>query len=135
MNNKILSYIHSIFAVVIAFFAPIHQLMFLTGVLLVIDFITGIWAAKKRGEPITSKAMKRSVNKFLAYQLLLITAFIIQDYFTVNLGIPFVKLCSSLLGLTELKSIAENLKFITGLDILKVLVGKVKDAIKEKTSE
>ena len=108
----------------LAWLAPIHALMGLVGLLIGIDFVLGIAAAHKRGEPLTSKAMGRTVYKTLGYQLAVITGFALESL--VPGGLPIAKLCASVIGLTEAKSIVESVKDLTGTD-LKGVISKVSE--------
>jgi hypothetical protein len=113
----------------LAWLAPIHALMGLVGLLIGIDFVLGILAAHKRGEPLTSKAMGRTIYKVAGYQLAVITGFALESL--VPGSLPIAKLCASVIGLTEAKSIVESVKDLTGTD-LKGLISKVSDVGRPK---
>lgn len=98
----------------IAFLAPIKPFLVAVGALIFIDLVFGIWSAYKRGEPISSKGLRRTVTKIVAYQSAIITAFILEKYFLDFL--PVVKIVGGFVAVTEAKSIYENLGTITGLD-------------------
>lgn len=57
-----------------AFIAPIGDLLFFVVSLIVVEFVTGIIAAKYRNEARESKKMARSIYKFALYMLVLIVA-------------------------------------------------------------
>jgi hypothetical protein len=116
----------------LALLAPIHSLMIATGVLIFMDLFTGLWRAIKVKEPITSNGLRRTVTKLLAYQLAIITAWIMQTYLMVDF-IPPVKIVASVIAITEAKSILENLSKISGTDLWSLLLEKFqgsKDKIK-----
>ena len=48
-------------------FLPDFTLLALLAVVIVVDFLTGIWKAKGRGEVRTSDGFRKTVNKFLQY--------------------------------------------------------------------
>jgi uncharacterized membrane protein HdeD (DUF308 family) len=104
-------------ALILIFFTPIlpavYSIIFLGGA----DFLTGILAAKKRGEEITSNKMFRSIIKVLLYNLLLITSFIVQEHLMTY--IPWVKLATSAIATIEIKSLYENASTILGIDLWK----------------
>jgi hypothetical protein len=104
---------------ILALLAPIHTLMAAVGFLILADFLTGIAAAHKRGEPITSKAMARTIYKCLAYQLAVISGFAMESL--VPGGLPIAKLCAGAIGLVEFASLTENVKTLTGVDLGAVL--------------
>jgi hypothetical protein len=104
---------------VVAVLAPIHSLMAAVGFLIAADFITGIVAAHKKGEKITSRAMGRTIYKSLGYQLAVISGFALE--FLIPGGLPIAKLAAGAIGLVEMKSLIENVKVITGVDLTGVL--------------
>lgn len=108
----------------LALLAPIHTLMAAVGVLIAADFITGIMAARRRGEPITSRAMGRTVYKCLGYQLAVISGFALEAL--IPGGLPIAKLCAAAIGLSEFKSLGENVRTLTGVDLWAV-VRKARD--------
>lgn len=57
-----------------AFLAPIGDLLFFVSALVLVDFVTGIIAAKYRKEVRESKKMMRSVYKFSLYIMVLMLA-------------------------------------------------------------
>ena len=104
---------------VIASFAvlmPIHAAMAAAGVLIVSDLILGMWVARKRGEKLTSAAMRRTISKMLIYQSAIITGFICETWLLSGF-IPVSKLVSGVIGVVEMKSILENANSISGGDI------------------
>ena len=108
-----------LYLVLFAFLVPIQSLLLFTGILIFIDLIFGVWAAKIRNEHLTSRAFRATISKTCAYQLAIVTAQILQTNFIPL--IPVVKILSSTIGLAEAKSIFENLHTITGIDIMEKL--------------
>lgn len=103
---------------VLAVFAPIKPMMLAALGLTLADALTGVWAARRRGEPITSSGFRRTVGKLLVYQMGLVVGLIAQQYLVPD--VPIVKLVAGTVGVTEFKSIMENLESITGQPLLKV---------------
>jgi len=103
---------------------PIQGTLLTVGVLIFADLITGVWAARKRGEAITSAMLRRSVSKILVYHLVVITGFLVDTYLTGGL-IPIAKLAGSVIGLVELTSIMENSNTILGRNIFKSIIVKL----------
>ena len=116
---------------VLAIFAPIKAVMFATGFMILADFVTGMWAAKKRGEKITSKGFSRTLAKIFLYEAALAVSFIVHQYLTGD-ALPADKLVAALVGLTELKSILENLDSINGTSTFKLIVDKIISAEQQK---
>jgi len=103
----------------LALLAPVTGLMGAVGVLIGADFITGVLAARKRGEALTSKAMSRTITKALVYQLAVISAFALEGL--VPGGLPIAKLIAAAVALVEFRSLTENVKTLTGVDMTSIL--------------
>ena len=114
----------------ISVLAPIKAVLLVTGYLIMADLVSGILAAKKRGDSITSSGIRRTVVKFLVYNLAILTAFLIETYLVANV-FPMAKIVSSIIGVTEGVSIFENLNTINGSNIFK----KVLDVLGSKNAE
>lgn len=107
----------------ISIFAPIQAVIATTLVLISIDLISGVVASAKRGEKITSAGFRRSVSKLIVYELALMIGFIAETYMLQFL--PVTKMVSSLISLTELKSIFENIDSASGGGLLKTIIDKL----------
>lgn len=126
-SNKmqpVLSFVGKFFGMILAILAPVKGTMIAAGVLIIIDMLTGIWRAKKSGEPITSNGFRRTLSKMAAYQLAIVTGFIMEKYLGLDF-IPIVKVIGGLIALTEGKSALENISAITGVDFWKALLEKL----------
>lgn len=108
---------------IFAIFAPIKATLLTTAVLIGVDLITGVLAARKRGEKITSAGLRRTLSKVLTYEAALCLGFITETYLSDVL--PFVKLVSAVISLVELKSVYENLNTISGQDLLSTVISKI----------
>lgn len=104
--------------------APIHTLLATVGVLIFGDMVLGVWAAKKRGEPITSSRLRDTVSKMFIYHLVLILGFLVQENM-LDGWIPIVKLSASVIGIVEIKSVLENSGAILGQPLFKELVQRL----------
>ena len=111
--------INKILATLAIFFLPLYPVMLAVGVLITIDFITGLIAAKKQGNPITSKKMGATLTKMLVYQLLVIAAHLCELYLFNQ--IPFLKISLAFLAMTEFTSIAENFEKSTGKNLMSLI--------------
>lgn len=120
---KYLAFAEAAIISVVAIFAPIQSLLITTGVLILVDLITGIWSSIKRGEPITSAGLRRTLTKLFVYEAALMVAFLVEHYMSDIL--PFVKMSSAMVSIVELKSVYENLNNISGADLLKSLIDKL----------
>lgn len=108
----------------IAALAPIHAVMISVGFLIVADLLTGMVAAHKRGEKISSAAMRRTISKILVYQLAVISGFLLEHYLMGDI-MPVAKLVGGVIGMVEFKSILENSNTIVGTDIFKSILQKL----------
>ena len=101
--------------VLFSFFLPIKHFLIFTIFVVFADTITGILAAKKRKEPITSKGLYRTSQKILTY----FCGIMIFHGASITFGLPsqIVYSVSFLISFTELYSISENIKVITGVNL------------------
>lgn len=126
-------YIYPLILSALAVLAPIKSILIVTGVLIFSDLITGVMAARKRGEEITSAGLRRTLSKIFIYNFGLINSFLVDTYMLPSifmdsqLGtyISFCKLVSMVIGFVELKSILENLNTINGEPIFKTVINKL----------
>lgn len=105
-------------------FAPIKTALLVTGILIGADLITGVMAARKRGEPITSAGLRRTISKMFIFQTAILLAFLVEKYM-VGGELPIAKIASAYIGLVEYKSILENLNSINGESLLTNLINKI----------
>ncbi len=110
--------------VTLAALAPIHMVMLTVGFLILADLFTGIWAAKKRKESVSSAALRRTVSKIVIYQLAVISGFMLETYILDNV-LPVAKIVAGVIGMVEFKSILENSNSIVGGDIFKLVLKKL----------
>lgn len=115
---------------ILAIFAPIQPLLLAVGFLIAADTLTGIMAAHKRGEKITSSGFSRSIAKLFIYQTVIVTGFLMEKYLIADLGLPVVKLLAGVIGVTEFVSLLENAESITGLNF-----SKIKKLLSSKNAE
>ncbi len=122
-KQVIIKWIEGFVIAILAIFAPIQSLLLTTGVMIFADLVTGIMAAKKQGQPITSAGLRRTLTKLFIYEVTLMLAFLTEHYMSDFL--PFVKMASAMISVVELKSIYENLNVVSGNDLLKSLISKL----------
>jgi uncharacterized membrane protein len=101
--------------VLFSFFLPIKHFLIFTIFVVFADTVTGIMAARKRNESITSKGLYRTSQKVVTY----FCGIMIFHGASVTFGLPsqIVYSVSFLISFTELYSISENIKSITGVNI------------------
>jgi Bacteriophage holin family len=108
----------------LAALAPIKMVMITVGILIMADLVTGIWAALKRGEKVSSAAMRRTVSKMFIYQLAVICGFMLETYILDGI-VPVAKIVAGVIGMVEFKSILENSNHIVGGDLFKIVIAKL----------
>jgi len=112
------TWIKAVLASVIAVFAPIYAVMMAAGFLIICDLITGMMAAKKRGDKISSSVFRRTVSKIAVYQIVIMSAYLVEVYMLGG-ALPISKIAASIVGITELMSIVENAEVVYGQPIFK----------------
>lgn len=105
----------------IAFLMPVKMAMAAVIGLVALDLISGLLAAPHRKQKVTSEGLKRTIVKLFVYEIVIALALVTETYLTQDL-IPLVKLSTSYIGITELKSILENIEDITGVPVLKTII-------------
>lgn len=105
-------------------FAPIKGIIITVGIVIIVDLITGVLAARKRGEAISSAAIRRTVSKLLIYQTAILTGFLIETYLTSDL-VPITKIVASIIGIVEGKSVFENLNSISDNKLFSEILNKL----------
>lgn len=108
----------------VAFLLPIKMVIITAGFLIFADLITGIFAARKRKEKISSAGLSRTVAKLAVYQTVIITGYMLQVNLLNNI-VPVVNIVSGIIGMVEFKSIVENANTILGTDLFKELLSKL----------
>lgn len=81
-------------------------------------------AARKRGEPITSSNLRKTISKIVIFQTAILLAFLTEHYMMADL-LPVSKIVAGYIGMTEYTSILENLNDINGGSIFKALIEKL----------
>lgn len=124
MLSRASKFIEPLVVTLLAIFAPAKGMIITSLVMVLIDLLTGIIAARKRQEPITSSGLKRTIIKLAIYEVAILIAFLAETYLILDI-LPVAKIVSSFVGITELKSIYENLDSIAGGELLKSVIAKL----------
>lgn len=136
MKDSLVKYAQPVIISLGAVFDPIKGTIIAANVVIIVDLITGVIAAKKRGEAIRSSALRRSLSKFLIYNTAILIGFIVEK-FLINDSFPITQIVAGIVGTTESLSIYENLNSISDNKIFSVLVkklGSANDALKKEDS-
>jgi hypothetical protein len=124
MEETAVTLLKSLLVATIALLAPIHSVIMTVGFLIFMDLFTGMMAARKRLEPITSSAMRRTVSKMIIYQIAILSAFFCETYLLDGI-LPVAKLVAGAIGMVELTSVLENGNAILGTNIFKVILKRL----------
>jgi len=117
MKNFVLNNLSAIYIYIIVYFSPVFPVLFGLGFIVLTDFVTGMLAAKKRGEVISSRKMRPTVTKGIGYMAAILVAHTFEKSFMPDLNC--LKIVSGLIALIELKSLDENIKDLTGKSLFK----------------
>ncbi len=114
MKAWILKHLWDILLVIGAILTPMVPIIIVTGLLISFDFISGMAAALKRGEDLTSRKMSNTISKIIFYNLALFSSMGIQ--YLLKDMIPVTNIVVGVVAMVEAKSIYENIGFILGID-------------------
>lgn len=128
-----MKFLEALLASIIAVFAPLTMVIVTTGVLVFADLITGILAARKRGEKINSGGLRRTITKSTIYLTAVCIGFLVETYM-IGEFISVSKIISGLIAAVETKSILENLDTIHGSPLFKALIQKL-GSINDKVAQ
>lgn len=103
---------------IVTYLAPIQETMFFVGLISIADFVTGIMKAQK-SRTITSRKMINKLYAVIGYFIAILIAHSLEGYF--GDAIPMVKAVVAIIALTEIQSVRENIKEITGTDVMSPL--------------
>ncbi len=122
-------YLKALALSLLAVFAPAKAMILSSTCLVLVDLVTGVLAARKRGEAITSSGLSRTIAKLVIYELAICLAFLTETYLT-GTAIPVANIVAGFVGITEMLSCMENLNDISGTDLLKALIKKLSNTTK-----
>ncbi|WP_046755246.1 phage holin family protein [Kordia jejudonensis] len=108
----------------LALLSPMVTIMLTIIFLIIVDFITGAYASFKNNIPISSKRIGNTISKFFIYNLVILSAFLLEKYI-VN-EIPFQRIITGFIAIAEVKSILENFNKIYGINPFKALINLIK---------
>lgn len=102
---------------------PIRPALIAAAVLVFADLILGVWASLKEGKPFTSTGLRRTIVKMLAYEVAIFIGFLLQTYLLQDMAV--VNVITGLIGVTEGKSLFENIHRLTGIDFWGAIISKL----------
>ena len=105
---------------IFSFIFPIKHFLLFTVAVVFADTITGIKAARKEGQRISSKGLYRTTEKIVVYFVSIMIFEGAKNTFSIP--IPITYMVASMIAGTELFSIAENVKRITGVNLGTIII-------------
>lgn len=100
---------------IFSFFIPIKGFLIFTVFVVFADMETGIRAAKKEGQKISSRGLYRTSEKIAVYFVGIMIFEAAKN--TFSLPVPITYMVAFIIATTELFSISENIKRITGVNL------------------
>lgn len=98
---------------------PVAGFMVAGAFLVACDWITGVTAARKRSQKITSRGLLRTIQKITFYCMAIVLVVIVEHtFFRSNW---MVSLVATYIALVELYSNLENISIITGTNVLAIV--------------
>lgn len=104
--------------------SPVHGIIVTMVFLIVVDFITGSYAAIKKHIPIRSSRIGHTISKFFIYNLVILAAYFLEKHIVKE--VPFLKIIAGFIAIAEIKSILENFNTIYGVNPFKALINLIK---------
>jgi len=109
----------------ISYFAPVKEIVHVMLIFILIDFISGVWAARKRKETLESRKLRKTLTKFLWYTVALILSYMMEKTFNLSWS-NLSGIIGGFICFIELKSIFENITHITGEPIFMKILGLIR---------
>lgn len=130
MNEKVTFAIAGGF---VGFFLPLPLLVFWMFMFVIVDMISGMLAAKHRGEILSSKKMKKTLSKLICYMTVILLARGINVHVLPMVELYACYITTGIICFVEMFSILENLYCITGNQVFRLLTQWSKKKMKETT--
>lgn len=123
IENLILSWVALCFHTLYPYILPVRSFLILTLCLVVCDTITGIMAARKAGDKITSKGIRQTVTKTTAYFIAILLSEGMRITFIPDISIPYF--IAFIIAIAEFKSNIENVEKIGDMKIWDLIKNKL----------
>ncbi len=142
MFNQILikNYLSTLILSIATFFVPISHLLLLVGVFIFADTALGMYKSYKKNDTITSRKFSNIVSKMFLYQGAIILAYMLDAFLLgefsklfIDIELLITKLTTLVIIFTEIKSLDENFKIVTGIHLWQVFKKMLRRAEEVKT--
>jgi phage-related holin len=115
------TYLYGLLGMLGSFLMPIWPFLTLCGLLIILDTITGIRAAMRRGEKPNSKRASRIIDKTLVYGSSILACHGVETVLKLPEAVTYFAMGA--IAFTELMSILENTRVVSGTNIADVIRG------------
>lgn len=109
------TYFFGLIGMVAGFVMPVAPLLYLCGGLIILDTVTGIRAAKRRGEKPNSRKLARIIDKTIVYAASVLACHGVE--IVLKIPVTMTYFATGAIAFTELFSILENTRKVTGTNI------------------
>lgn len=127
------TYFYGLIGLASGFFVPIAPLLYLCGALIVLDTVTGIRAAKRRGEKPDSRKAARIIDKTIVYAASILACHAVELVLKIPVSMSYFG--AGAIAFTELFSILENTRKVTGTNIGGIIQRFVPQDMKQEGPE
>lgn len=126
--------IYALWSAVFSFVAPMGWWLGACAFMVLADFITGCWAARKRGEMWSSVKFRNSISKCGAYMFVIICAKIFESVLPAYIEqAEITRLFTALIVGVEFYSVLENFYKATGFKVFYILTQVTSKKLKDMT--
>ena len=134
MKAFLLKHSEALLISLLAIIAPIKGMIVVAALSVFVDFLTGMYAAHKRGEKIKSSKMAVTVTKLFVIETAILMCFFIQTFLLDN-AFPLTSWVAGLIGTQQIYSIMENLNSISGGKLFSDILTKLQSINATKKDE
>ena len=126
--RKLIDHLSHLPELAIVYFSPAYGQIAWVILAILTDTATGVWAARKAGEKISSRRLADIAPKMLVYIMVLLLAHATDVTFNLQnkFGVSALSVVSLAFAGIELKSIDENFEKATGNGIFKKVINAIK---------
>ncbi len=121
----------AIFYGMIALLTPLKGVLITVVFLILVNFITTIYASFKLNKSFNSDYLSNTISKLFIYNLIIIATFFLEKYIVSEA--PFLKVIAGFIAITEIKSILVNYNKIYGVNPVKEFYKILSQALSNQT--
>jgi len=130
--KSFISFFWKYILIAFAFIAPIQPYLYCIYFLIFLDLLSGLYKAKKKGEPITSKRLKDTVTKLGWYTIPLLAVFAVDVCILKSSSCYLSRIVAGTISMIEVKSNFENASEMLGFDLWSMVRDKLTAYVNDK---